>query len=200
MRKCDRPGCDRQQTDFSLRCCSGCLNPSLDGVVVHTDQCNSSARSAKLPTCCPTCGRPSQGHPGTDVGAHCCDTCYKNRNVKDIWAPRHSHSCGAITRTSRPAEPLLAYKPEKRREAIICISQERVRALLDIPRHWKIIDVKFDSFRGGDIEILFSGDDLYPIAPGCSAPCISATYNLPDPTPAPYDVRVGCEYSEGNPT
>ena len=85
--------------------------------------------------------------------------------------------------------PKISYKPEKRHEAIIQISQERIRALLDIPSNWQIVDVEFDKFRGTFL-ILFSGDDLYPLYEGCAPPVIAASYNLPDLRP---------EYAEGNP-
>jgi hypothetical protein len=142
-------------------------------------------------SCCPGCSNPSRD--GVVLHSNSCN--YRARATQLV--------AGAVSGS--------LYKPQRRHLAVIRLSQERIRALLEIPSNWQIVNVGFDQFRNGHVEILFSGDDLYPVSEGCEAPVITATYNLPDPArmrseppmPAPadrsrFDARG--EYAEGNPT
>lgn len=152
--------------------------------------------------CCAGCANPSRD--GVVVHTERCNCDESERRTQAEGAarqPREEFNPGAS----------LPQMPRKRHEAAIQISQEQLKAVLNIPPAWNLIGAKHDPFQGSTVTLLFSHPDLYPVHEGCVAPVITATYNLPDPGPVVQRYRPSAararlaransahDYSEGTP-
>jgi hypothetical protein len=66
-----------------------------------------------------------------------------------------------------------------RHESAVRISEDRFKAILGAPDHWKVLGARHDPWHSA-VEVLFSAPELHPVGEGMEPPIITAAFCLGD--------------------